>query len=229
MRDISKRRYLIAGIITTLIFVLGLMLGLVIEGKRLEVSQAGSEKQRLELGSLQLQYAYIDQLAQERNCNALAVNFEKNVNTLESARARLEDYYNGASVNKGDFEFIRRDYLIAQFNYWLFARKYQDLCRASIVTVLFFYDDDSRCSTCSDEGFILSYLKSVFGDKLLNFAVYGRYDSEPMVGIIKGAYNVTSYPALVIQDEKHEGFVGRDELKGYICASLNNSHSACST
>src|SRR3989338_4537234 len=137
VRDISKRRYLVAGIITALVFVLGLMLGFVIEGKRLE------------LGSLQLQYAYIDQLAQERNCNALAVNFGKNVNTLESARARLEDYYNGASVNKGDFEVVRRDYLIAQFNYWLFARKYQDLCRANIVTVLFFYDDDGRCSTCS--------------------------------------------------------------------------------
>src|SRR3989338_11451086 len=149
VRDISKRRYLVAGIITALVFVLGLMLGFVIEGKRLEASQSGSDAQRLELISLQLQYAYIDQLAQERNCNALAVNFEKNVNTLESARARLEDYYNGASVNKGDFEVVRRDYLIAQFNYWLFARKYQDLCRANIVTVLFFYDDDGRCSTCS--------------------------------------------------------------------------------
>ena len=216
----QKRRYIFAGILTLLIFTLGLMLGLVIEGKRVEVIQEQANEQRLDLNSLQLQYAYINQLAQEKNCPALAKSFDKNVNTLESTRIKLENYYNGASVNKAEFDIIRRDYTIAQFNYWLFAKKYKSLCDADIVTVLFFYDDDDKCDTCSDQGFVLSYLKKIFEDKLLNFAIYGRYDSEPMVDILKSTYDIQRYPTLIIEDEKFEGFMDRTTLKNQLCDSF---------
>ena len=228
-RNFKRRRYLLAGLLTLLIFVLGLMLSLVIEGKRVDISQQNANEQRLDFSSLQLQYAYIDQLAQEGNCEALAKNFDKNVKILEQSRERLETYYNGASVNKADFDLIRRDYTISQFNYWLFAKKYKTLCDADITTILFFYDDEEDCDRCNDQGFVLSYLKSVFDDKLLNFAIYGKYDSEPMVGILKNTYDVTSYPTVVLEDEKIEGFVERNILRAHICTVLNNSHEACVT
>jgi len=226
-RPMNKRRYLLAALLTALIFTLGLMLGLVIEGKRVDISQQNANEQRLDLSSLQLQYAYIDQLAQEGNCPALAKSFDTNVNTLESTRIRLESYYNGASVNKDEFDVIRREYTIAQFNYWLFAKKYKDLCDADITTVIFFYDDDDKCDKCNDQGFVLSYLKNVFDEKLLNFAIYARYEDEPIVDIIRNTYDVTIYPTLIIEDEKVEGFLNRDDLKAMICSNLNDDHPEC--
>jgi len=225
-RNVHKRRYLLAALLTFLVFSMGLMLGLVIEGKRVEVSRERADEQRLDLGSLQLQYAYIDQLAQEGNCDALAKNFDKNINTLEESRVKLESYYDGAAVNKQEFDIIRREYTIAQFNYWLFAKKYKELCDAEIVTILFFYDDEEVCNKCNDQGFVLSYLKNIFEDDLLNFAIYGRYDAEPMVSILKNTYEVTQYPSLVIEDEKYEGFLDQDEVRTLICSNIQ-SHEKC--
>ena len=228
-RSFRKRRYVLAGVLTFLIFSLGLILGLVIEGKRVEFSQHRITEQRLDLSSLQLQYAYIDQLTQEKNCDALKVGFTENVDVLEESRVRLENYRQSSSVNRAEFEFIRRDYILAQFNYWLLAKRYNQICDAPVATILFFYDDEERCDRCNDQGFVLSHLKNVFDEQLLNFAIYGKYEKEPMVSIVGKTYDIDSYPTLVIDDEKIEGFVDIDRLKEIICSKLDGSHEACST
>ena len=226
-RSISKKRYIFAGVLTLLIFSLGVMLGLVIESKRVELTQKNAEEQRLDLSSLQLQYAYIDQLAQEKNCPALAKNFDKDVEVLEQTRATLENYYKASSVNKEEFKLIRREYTIAQFNYWLLAKKYKSLCNANLSTVLFFYDEEKKCPDCSDQGYVLTYLKNIFNDQLLVFAIYGKYEPEPMVEIIKRTYNISEYPTLVIEDDTFTGFMGEDEVKEQVCRVINNTHEAC--
>ena len=228
-RSLSGRRYLFAAVLTLLIFSLGLMLGLVIEGKRVAFIHEKTSEQNLDFSSLQLQYEYINQLSREKNCPALAKNFDENVNVLEDTRERLESYRDQSSVNKAEFEVIRRDYTIAQFNYWLFAKKYKSLCNANITTILFFYDDDDKCGECSNQGYVLSYLKNVSGDQLLNSAIYGKYEVEPMVGIIKTTYEVNEYPTLVIEDETFVGFMSADGLKEQICEVINNTHEACSS
>ena len=226
-RSLSGRRYLFAAVLTLLIFSLGVMLGMVIEGKRVAVINEKANEQRLDFNSIQLQYEYINQLSLEKNCDALAKSFDNNVNTLEDTREKLESYHGQASVNKAEFDLIRREYTIAQFNYWLFAKKYKKLCNADIATILFFYDDEDKCNRCSDQGYILSYLKKTFGDRLLNFAIYGRYEDEPMVGIIKTAYGINEYPTLVIEDVAFDGFMAVDDVKEQVCLVINNTHEAC--
>jgi hypothetical protein len=225
LRPMSRRRYVMAGILTALIFSLGLLLGMVVEGQRVDFVQKQSNEQRLDISSLQIQYAFIDQLAQEMNCAALARSFDKNVHTLETTQAKLESYYDSASVKKEEFEFIRREYTLAQFNYWMFAKRYKDLCHANLTTVLFFYE--SKCDRCDDQGFVLSYLKNIFKERLLNFAINGGDSTEPMVEIIKSTYDVHTYPTLVIDGEKTEGFVSRDILLQKICIALNSTINEC--
>lgn len=223
----SRRRYVLAALLTALVFSLGLFLGLFVEGQRVDFIQQQSYEQALDFSSLQLQYEYIDQLAQEGNCEALASSFDKNINTLESTRNRLENYYQSAQANRDDFQSIRREYTLAQLNYWLFSKKYEDLCNTDSVTILFFYEDTADCTNCDDQGFVLSYYKGIFQDSLLNFAIDAEGTDEPMIDILKSTYNITSYPSLVVQDTKYEGFVGRDELRDIICSEFSTSHDVC--
>ncbi|MBA3064388.1 hypothetical protein FP803_03035, partial [Candidatus Woesearchaeota archaeon] len=65
VRELNKKRYFIAALLTLFVFVLGLMLGLVIEGKRVQYIESMNRIEKLDYSSLQLQYAYIDQLSQE--------------------------------------------------------------------------------------------------------------------------------------------------------------------
>ena len=226
-RTLNKKRYAFAAILTILIFTLGIMLGLIIEGKRFDLSQQRITEQRLDLSSLQLQYAYINQLTQEKNCPALTVSFNDNVNTLEQSRERLENYHKSASINKADFNLIKREYLIAQLNYWLLAKKYAQLCNASVTTILFFYDNEEDCNKCNDQGFILSYLKNTFKEQLLNFAIHGKQEQEPMVNILKDTHQINTYPTLIIQNQKIEGFINKEQLQKKICQNLNNHHPKC--
>src|SRR3989344_3807045 len=106
MRTISKDKYIIAGAITIGIFLLGLFLGLVIEGKRLSYIESAGRKQNLDFSSLQLQYAFIDQLSQEKNCLAVQKTFEQNINNLESTRLRLENFDSDSTLNKKDFDVL---------------------------------------------------------------------------------------------------------------------------
>ena len=55
-RSISLERYIIAGVITFLIFTLGLSLGFVLDQKRVSWIEETSNEQELDYKSLQLQY-----------------------------------------------------------------------------------------------------------------------------------------------------------------------------
>ena len=57
-RKISKEKYILAALLTLLIFSLGLTLGILLDSVRLQKSEKLSKQQEVDYGSLQLQYLY---------------------------------------------------------------------------------------------------------------------------------------------------------------------------
>ena len=57
-RKINFRRYIIAGIITFLVFSLGILLGFIMDFERLDYLEKTSKTQDLNYKSLQLQYLF---------------------------------------------------------------------------------------------------------------------------------------------------------------------------
>lgn len=134
----SKEKYAIAAILTLGIFLLGLLLGLVIEGKRFIYIQNSAKDQKLDFESLQLQYAYMEQLSEENNCPAVIKTFETNIESLESSRLRLEEYNDNAKISKDDFKLLQREYMLSQINYWLFAKRTKHICEVDQESILYF-------------------------------------------------------------------------------------------
>ena len=226
-RSFEKRRYILAGVLTLLIFSLGIMLGFLIDAERLQYYQNIKTDQRLDYNSLQLQYAYINQLGEERNCPALLRTFDESVKSLESARIRLETYNQDSTINKVDFEMLRREYIIAQLRYWLFAKQTKNLCGQDVVTILYFFSDQETCPDCDEQAFVLTYLKKRLGDKLLNFALDEQYLDEPMIEILKESFVVSSFPSLVVEGEIVEGFTNVDDLLPLICEHFTEQVEDC--
>jgi len=221
-RKISKEKYLLAAFITLAIFLLGMFLGLVIEGKRLGYMQSVADQQKLEFGSLQLQYQYITELGEEKSCPAVLATFEKYMETLVKSQERLTGYENDAKINKDEFRLLKQDYTQAELNFWLLSKKVKDICKKDVVNILYFYSSDTQCPDCEKQSFILSYLKQKFQDKLLVFAIDETLDIEPMVNILKETYNITKYPSLVIEDKTFSGFVENDAILKEICSHYSN-------
>lgn len=228
--QIIKSKYLIAAVITLSIFLLGALLGFTIEGKRLQYAQRLSEKQALDYNSMQLQYVYVNEFNKEEDCPAFSKVFDESVRQLEATRARVEQYEQDSSlINREDFELLKREYIIQQLRYWLLAKRANELCDADRVSILYFYPSKKDCPDCENQAYILTYLKSKFGERLLNFALDARREDEPMIAILKSTYSITKYPTLIVGDKKIEGFISQENLLKEICSQYNTPPDGCGT
>lgn len=227
MRSLSKDKYVIAGIITLGVFLLGLFLGLAIEGKRVNYIESAGKRQNLDFSSLQLQYAFIDQLSQEKNCLAVQKTFEQNINNLESTRIRLENFDRDATLNRNELDMLKNEYILAQIRYWLLAERTRKLCGSDIVSILYFFSDEDECQDCEKQAFVLTYLKKKFKDRLLIFSFDSKFDNEPMVPLLKNTYNVTAYPTIVIGSRPLAGFQDKDVILNEICDNYREKTEEC--
>ena len=227
MRSLSKDKYVIAGAITLGVFLLGLFLGLAIEGKRVNYIESVSRRQNLDFSSLQLQYAFIDQMSQENNCLAVEKTFEENINNLESTRIRLENFDRDATINKNEFDVLKNEYILAQIRYWMLAERTRKLCGSDVVTVLYFFSDEKECQDCDKQAFVLTYLKKKFKDKLLIFSFDSKFETEPMISLLKTTYNVTSYPTLVIEGKTKTAFQPKESILKDVCSYYKEKTGDC--
>jgi len=226
-RKASTDKYIVAALITAGVFTLGLFLGLLIEGKRVSYIDDVSKKQNLDFSSLQLQYAYIDQLSQENNCEAVAKTFEKNIDELEATRLRLENFDESATLNKVDFDLLKREYTLAQIRYWLLSKRTKDLCGGESVSILYFFSDEGECPQCDNQAFVLTFLKKVFKEKLLIFSFDSKFVDEPMINILKVSYDITKFPTIVIEGKKYEGITKTTEILKEICPHYTSEIKEC--
>lgn len=220
-RRISKEKYILAAVLTILIFSLGLTLGAIIDNYRVKYIEDVSKLQEAEYKSLQFQYLYLTTLEQEgESCPVLSATLERTVNDLSSSLNKFLEYEKETRLNKDDYQLAARSYLLDNLRYWLFAQKSKEKCGLDIVSVLYFYSED--CSICPNQGIILSYYKKIFGEKILVFPINVDLENEPMINILTTNFNVTSYPTLIIEGKKYEGVIRKDPLGEIICDSLEN-------
>lgn len=227
MTTISKDVYILAFFITFGIFLLGLLLGFVIEGKRVMLVQEKNQEQKIDFSSAQLQYQFLQQLQNNKNCPALFTAFYDNLKDLEETRIRLEQYDRKATLDKKSFELLQREYFLAEMRYWLLASDIKQICDFDVVTALYFYSDEDSCDTCENQAFVLSYLKSLFGDKLLVFSFNAQIDHEPLIDLLKTAHNVTVYPSVVVDAVTYNGFRDKDLLLKDVCQQLKEKPDSC--
>jgi hypothetical protein len=225
-RPVSKARYVAAAVITAVIFLLGMFVGLTVEGKRVNMMQDVYVEQQINFASSQMQYNYL-QSSGELNCPAVYTVFYNNIKDLDSARVRLENYRQNSKINTESFELLKREYTLEEVRYWMLAEQAQKTCKQDIVRVLYFYGTDEQCPACGKQGFVLDYLKKLFGDKILIFALDANLN-EPMINVLMRQFNVTSFPGVVVEtDMSSNGYVDKDTLLSVVCGNFNATLPEC--
>jgi hypothetical protein len=222
-----KGKYLLAGVLTTLIFLLGMMLGLVIEGKRADYLQNQANSQKLDFISLQLQYQLITELSQQKNCPAVTATFESYLKELMRTEERLIEYEKDSTVGKEEFNILKKEYAQAQVNYWMLAQKTKEICSNDFITILYFYAPSEQCKDCDNQGFVLTYLKQKLKDKILIFSFDSNFKEEPLIGMLIKTFGIQEYPALVIEDKTINGFQDSDAIMKKLCPLYKEKPEAC--
>jgi len=221
-RKISTDKYVVAGVITLLIFSLGLTLGFILESQRYSTVEELTQEQDVQYLSLQMQYLYLNSVSNYDNCPILSTTLKATMTDLSQSLSKVVAFEEQNKASTVRSNVIQRRYVLDNIRYWLLATESKKKCHLNIVPIVYFYT--STCTECPQQGTVLTHFKDVFGEQVLVFPLNMELkEQEPMVEIMTQQFNITTYPSLVIDDQKYEGMVSKDLLQNIICSSLNDS------
>ncbi len=220
-RKLSTKRYVVAGIITTLVFVLGVSLGIIFENARVVHNEELLKDQEASIASLQLQYFYISEMQNSNDvCPVLTTALTDSIERLGESLEKVEQTIADNKINYNEKKRIQRIYMQDNIRYWLFSKTVQEKCNSNVLNILYFFSED--CDVCPNQGVVLSYFKKIYQDKILIFPINTDID-EDMINLIKIQFNVTTYPTLIINDQKFQGIVKKDQLNSILCNAFNET------
>jgi len=220
--QINKKRHLYALLFTILIFITGFLFGYTFTKFGYSNIKKINEEQRIEYDSLQLQYLYMLELLETKNCPAAFKTLEKSISALERARFKLEEY----SKQDKSLTSLKREYILAELRYWLLAKNTRKICEQDTVSILYFYLPQ-ECQECETQGEILTYLKEKLKEKLLIFSIDLSFEEEPMIPILKTAYNLKSAPTIILEEKKYEGLIKQENILKEICSYYKEKPKYC--
>ncbi|MBL7051966.1 MAG: hypothetical protein ISS01_02655 [Nanoarchaeota archaeon] len=130
--------------------------------------------------------------------------------------ADVINYDNNAVFNGYDFELVLRDYFLTEVQFFFTAQEIDSKCQRENVKVLYFYDE----SSFDTQGDILGYLKKLFKQKMLVFSFNSEFHEEPMIDLLLSSYNITQYPAVVIEGKTYQGQRNIKEMMRIVCSEF---------
>ena len=228
-RVTSKNRYFIAAVITILIFLLGMAMGALIDGQRADALLQETKQLEIDYKSLQLQSMLLTNLKQNTNtCALIKTALDNSVQTLSESLDRIQKYQQDTTINKDDYAMIARRYVQDNIQYWQFAKQAKEQCDMNTVPILYFFSTN-YCSSCPDQGVILTYFKMIFGDSLLVFPIdVDLADQELLIRLLEANYNINQTPSIVVEDQIFiGGITQKEELQLIICSHFKTSRPEC--
>jgi hypothetical protein len=226
-RKFRKERYIAIGFFTLVIFILGALLGTIIEKKRVDALSYESKVIDIDYKSNQLQYQYFDTLEEtNESCKVLPKVIEISMDTLSESLEKVVNYRDEGLLNDKEYELLERKYLLDNLKYWMFSNKANKKCNKDVVTVLYFYSDE-ECDVCPNQGVILTYYKKILQDELLVFPVNIDVLNEPLIDLLEVSYNVSDLPYVVIDEKGHSGFITKSKMHDLLCATNKSINIMC--
>lgn len=210
-RKTSMKRYLLAFLLTLLVFSGGIVIGIVLENARLNSAEQITLKEKVSLRSLQLQHNYVS--SGVTDCKTLNAILENNINELGKKVGIIIEYEKKSLFSEEELNLQLQDYFLTEIQFYFLAQEINKKCPRDQVKILYFYDENKG----DTQGDILAYLKKRLGSKLLVFSLNSQFTQEPMITTLLTFYNITEFPAVVIEEKVYPGPQDTDKLLGYIC------------
>ena len=218
-RKVSAKKYLLAFILTLIVFAGGIFIGLLFENMRLNHSKQTILSEKVALQSLQLQQKYIDSgLA---DCKSLNQLIDTNTNELGRKMAEVVDYEQKSVFSEEEFELQLQDYFLTQIQFLLIAQEIDKKCAKDSVKIVYFFDENKY----DTQGDILAYIKKTFGSRVLIFALNSNFKQEPMINILLTSYKIAAFPSVVVEDKVYQEHIPLEKMMKIVCAEFRKMGS----
>jgi len=205
IRAFSKKRFGYVFLITTLVFLLGLYFGYLITNSKLRDISEITQQLQTQTTTTEIEYL----LFNEEPCLLeIPDRVGDELYQLASKLTFMEEH-----LGKKDKEvlILKEYYSLLEMRHWLLLKKIKRECERDTNLILYFYGES--CNSCDEQGFLLTYLREKYPELKLSVYSFDADLQNSALVSLKRFYNVSEYPALIINDKAYSGFVGRKHFE----------------
>lgn len=217
-----------AGILTVLVFIAGLSAGYMLDVQRTdyladELRSAQLESDRFLVGQQYLQ-------GSDDRCDAMEPYIQDLAAKTQELGEDLESLSGAGIFRDQDYKHLKHQYYIYQLRTWMTLEEYRTRCDESLVTVLYFFEDNSASQ---QQGSVLTEVRRQHQGDMFVFSFDIDADDTPVVDMIQQDFNVSSGPTIIVNGaDRHTGFVSLGELRsivrGYLPSEQEQNRTAAS-
>lgn len=207
---IDTKKYVLAFVITALVFLGALAVSNRFSEKRLTEIKAIESNISLDILASETQFA----LLKESSCKAVdhRTAFSEELNNLAQKLSYMEE---NLGENNVEVIGLKKYYSLLQVKDYLLVGKINEKCGIKPITIIYFYSNTGDCGDCKREGYVLTKLREEFPE-LRIYAFDANLDLS-VVKTMKSIYSIKgTLPALVIWDEAYYGFKSSDDIEKII-------------
>ncbi|MFH1424472.1 MAG: hypothetical protein ABIG20_02190 [archaeon] len=204
-RQIDKKKYITILSATTLIFLVGIMLGQQIAEARInEVIQFEDA-----LGEEALALDLKKELLAENICEIDVLDSFREKNVLGERLSLLE-----ARLGSDDQQVqkLKNKYSLLSIQQYLLVKQYKEECDDSVSIILFFYSNEDAKAESKAQGGALDYVYSRHPDDTVIYA-FDINIKNPATTSLMELNNIKSAPSVVINGALHQGVLSASEVE----------------
>lgn len=199
MKSSDWQKYLIAFVITSLIFFTALYVSNMFSERRVAEVRSIQDKISLDILSSETQFDLLKEVPC-RDINDSVLSQE--INSLAGRLTLLEQE---RAQDDSELVFLKKYYSLLQIKDYLLAKRVSEQCGLKPLTILYFYSNRGDCADCQRIGYVLTYLREQYPE----LRVYAfDYDLDlSAIQTLAGLFKVERrLPAVVINDTVTYGF-----------------------
>lgn len=207
---IDTKKYMLAFVITALVFFGALLISNRFSQKRIEEIKSIENNIALDILASETQFA----LLKESSCRTVdhRTAFSEELNNLAQKLSYTEE--NLGDKNKEVID-LKKYYSLLQVKDYLLVGKINEKCGIKPITIIYFYSNAGDCDDCKREGYVLTKLREEFPEIRIYSFDYNLDLS--VVKTMKSIYGIrNTLPALVIWDEAYYGFKSPEDIEKII-------------
>ncbi|MEK7176030.1 MAG: hypothetical protein AAB695_01500 [Patescibacteria group bacterium] len=203
---VDSKKYLVAFLITGLIFGTAIIASNMLAEKKVEDVRSIEDRVALDILSSETQFA----LLAETSCRDIGPGFlSKELGPLGEKLSYAE---NSTSFNEEDVDSLKRSYFLLEIKDYLLMKRLTEKCNEKTFFILYFYTTKDKCEDCEKTGYVLTALR----DKYPELRVYSfdyNYDLGA-IGTLTSIYKVKpELPALIINGKPYYGLKTVEEFE----------------
>jgi len=199
--------------LTILIFAIGILLNHGLDVFRIATITDVMRVHEIDTAAYQTERFFTETFGGEQ-CEVMVARISDLKSEIRKVGEDLSAYSRFSFFRKKDYDYLKRKYFLLELKFFSLIQKLNRECDHPYLPILFFYKIDDKLS--ERQGFVLQDLSKDNEEKLIVLSLDKDYKDEPLVNLIVQYYNITSAPALIVDNQKYEGFVYLGQLNSTV-------------